>query len=486
MDNSKIVLRFRNYVNKALGTEEHTKIIDETGSAFWGWWGRSDEPTPFDTLNSLGDPFNAVLISPSEEVQFSAAVKRIHIGSPPDEKKVPAYYRDLLEKIDVWFEITRISTVDFDKHLSDLISNVSRTLFTIDEIKSGNLNQQRHIRTIKSPSNMLLHISDVHLGSEHNFLFPGEKPNPTPEHTTRKLVTLAQAIKDDLNELKVSGLSAIVVSGDLVSQSKWDHDLVLNFFKDLAESLNVPKGNILFVPGNHDFYRQDEDPEKFKTIKYEHEMSYRGFISEFHDIKPLHEINQVIRISIDNHPYDIILGLLNSARWTSVPGFYEFGFVGKEKYKSVLDNIRSAGGGRPSVRALVLHHHLLPIQPFERPGMNPLRPISVTLDAVEILNDAQEADVALVLHGHQHKPDLIKISRHYRQPKSEYVALNKDIFLCAAGSCGSKELSQHDRNTYSLFQFGSDSIEIRIRTLDPEHSRGTNAIVATLPLRLSK
>lgn len=484
MGSPQLILRFRNYVNGVLGTEEHQRLIDRFGSAWWGWWKRDDEGDRSALLRELPKPFAATLISLSEEVQFIAQVREVKIGALPDLRRVPRYYRQKASEIPAWLKVVDIEPVEFDRVLAGILSRSSHTLLTPDELREIREHDPAAIWEIESDYNQILHLSDVHLGVDHNFALPGEPTSSTPDpRKSSKRISLVEAIERDLKRLKSPGIAAIIISGDLVSRCEWDHDLVLRFFSELADAMNVEKRSILFVPGNHDFYRQNERPEDLNAIKYQHEMSYRGFLAQFHGTAPLEEINRTVRIGLRRQKFDLVFGFLNSARWTSIPDFFEYGFVGKEKYRSVLDDMKRLGH-RPCLRGLVLHHHLVPIQPFEQPGLPPSRPVSITLDATEIVRDAQEAGVALVLHGHQHFPDVVKISRLRRMSNGHHGLRDEDVFICSAGSCGSRELPRHEWNTYSLIEFAEDKIHCRMRMLDPEDNQAGDVINIDLPLRL--
>jgi 3',5'-cyclic AMP phosphodiesterase CpdA len=134
---------------------------------------------------------------------------------------------------------------------------------------------------------------------------------------------------------------------------------------------------------------------------------------------------------------------------------------------------------------VVLHHHLVPIQPVEQPGDKPKRPVSVTLDAAELLREMQAAGVSLVMHGHQHRPDAVKVARYRSESESKGFE-GEDMYVFAAGSAGSRELPRHVRNTYSLFTFGQNDIKCDVRNLDPEGVYNGSALEAVVPIKTSK
>jgi predicted MPP superfamily phosphohydrolase len=480
LDEPRLILRFRNYVKGIVGTEEHTKILHECGSVYWGWWKRKDEPNQNTLLANLMLPCLAILISPAEEVQFLAEIRNIHYGPPPDLRRVPEYYREESAQIPVWFELTRIEHSSYEANLGDRIARFSNTLFDADSIPQRSAGQF----SVVSDSIHLLHLSDIHLGEDHNFLVSDQVPFTSAEPAiSSKRLTLVDALRRDLDRIQIDAPAAVIVSGDVVSRSNWNNKIVIRFFEELAAALKVNYKAVFIVPGNHDFYRQNETPEQLLAINEEHEASFRNLRAHLYGCSPLDELNYTAQVFLERRNLELNVGLLSSARWTSVPGFFEYGFVGKEKYRAVLNDM-AASSGRPSLRILVLHHHLLPIQPMEQPGESPKKSVSITLDAAEILKDAQESRVSLILHGHQHRPDVIKTAR-YRSENQNSGGLDEDMFVCAAGSAGSKILAPHQWNTYSLFSFAQDGrVRCVIRKLDPEDSQHGDVLNVDMPLHV--
>jgi len=71
-----------------------------------------------------------------------------------------------------------------------------------------------------------------------------------------------------------------------------------------------------------------------------------------------------------------------------------------------------AWASRPRLKAwtaVALHHHVVPASTTEEPEIE--RPISLTLDAGELVSLAQAHKVSALIHGHQHLPFIGRISR---------------------------------------------------------------------------
>lgn len=472
---SRILLRFRDEVadpsgRKVSGIAEHQAIIIQRGHVLWGWWKRYDEPDRAQWLMTLPPPFWVDLVSLSEKRQFKAYVTKVEVGHDIDPTLVPPYYRDQLSHIHVWFRLGVIESQVFDESLITRIGVANATLFdteqTIANAGSQGVISSSAVRwtTINASSTHILHISDLHLGEDHNFLGANEVPVTSVEAgQMSRRITLLQAIEADLQRLGIPSIAAVVVSGDIVTKCKWQLDVVAKFFESLLRTFSLRSEQVMVVPGNHDFYRQDAPPPQ-ALLNYEHEKDFKLFRAQVFSTPPLDAIECGVDIICSSLPYRISFGLLNSARWTAFDGFSEYGFIGKERYKPVLTELSRRSD---AVRALVLHHHLVPIEPMVQPGMHPSRPASLTLDAAEILGDAQAAGVTLVLHGHQHRPDIAKISR-LRHGIGAAEALDEEITIVAGGSAGSNQLAPHVRNTYTLLSFSATSVRCLIREIDPE------------------
>jgi 3',5'-cyclic AMP phosphodiesterase CpdA len=382
------------------------------------------------------------------------------LGPPNDPELVPAYYRAQANEISVWFELSEIHAEEYDRDLEVKIGGRLNTAFSRTDLLAP-VSLQETLR-LDGSSGAFVCISDIHLeASEHSFLLPGQTPSAHKDSAVpEKVLTLAQAIKSDLLRCGAGPLDGVLVSGDIVSKGRWRLETVVEFFQNLSEALQVPLTKVFCVPGNHDFFRSNEElAEVNPLISYDHEHSYRAFRSQAFGVQVLEPISYSVFYRFED--FEIRFGFLNSARWTPTPGFTEYGFVGRDVYMPILDRLAEATS-LDCWKMVVLHHHLLPVQCVERPGPKVERPVSLTLDSVDLLADAQTQNVNMVISGHQHSPDL----KHVRQlsgPRTSAIG----TYVLTGGSSGSKQIAPRAWNTYTLLEFSKSVARCRVRELDP-------------------
>jgi metallophosphoesterase superfamily enzyme len=81
-----------------------------------------------------------------------------------------------------------------------------------------------------------LHLSDIHIATE--------------EQADRAFSQLAADLTD---ELGIQEIHCIVVSGDLSEHANDDEYAAgIRFFERVSSGFDVPRGNIIIAPGNHD------------------------------------------------------------------------------------------------------------------------------------------------------------------------------------------------------------------------------------------
>ena len=76
--------------------------------------------------------------------------------------------------------------------------------------------------------------------------------------------------------------------------------------------------------------------------------------------------------------------------------------------------------------------------------------VSLTIDAVKLLDAAADARVHIALHGHQHMPRVIE----YRQLVPKQKGPRNSLYISSAGSAGVLHARRPlaVRNTYSLLR----------------------------------
>jgi predicted MPP superfamily phosphohydrolase len=457
----QLTLRFRDASAPGHGAiAEHQELLAIHGRVLWGWWKREDEVDRSELWGSLSFPLDVTLVSTSEQLQYRAQVARVELGQPSDPELVPAYYRANVSSIAVWFELLSICEETYEPHLNSKIGGRLNTAFSPSDLMAP-VSLQEPLR-LSGSSGTFVCISDIHLDeAEHSFLLPDALPVASKDPSaSERLVTLAQAIAADLRCCDAKPLDGVLVCGDIVSKGKWPLETVVSFFQDLSKALHIPLTRIFCVPGNHDFFRSSDDLDKSNPlVSYEHEHSYRAFRSQAFGVQVLEPLSYSVFYSFQD--FELRFGFLNSARWTPTPGFTEYGFVGRDAYLPILEKL-AKDSPVACWKMVVLHHHLLPVQCVEKPGRKVERPVSITLDSVDLLADAQARDVDLVISGHQHSPDL----KHVRQLSGSRVN-TAGTYVLTGGSSGSMQIAPRGWNTYTLLEFIKDKARCRVRELDP-------------------
>jgi len=161
---------------------------------------------------------------------------------------------------------------------------------------------------------------------------------------------------------KVNSLSPelLIVTGDLTQDG---HLHEFEIAKRFVDRFDV--GERIMVPGNHDARN----------------LGFEIFEEIFGTRYPFFETEEVAIFGVDSTVPDI-----------------DDGHVGREYYGIIADRLHD----RDKVRALALHHHLIPI-----PGTGRERQIPV--DSGDVLKLISELDIDLVFSGHKHLPWVWKL-----------------------------------------------------------------------------
>jgi calcineurin-like phosphoesterase family protein len=463
------VLRFRDV--EAETVEVHREIIDQTGAVWWAWWKKESEDGKIDALSELADacPIDIGLINREKDTRFIAKCTRIAYspdGTPlstPEAARTPAYYRG--DAFPAWFLFSSIESVTADQWNRQFgpIPVGEPTLFLIP------MNQAAQARAILSKkysrdpvgirSPVILHLSDLHFGTDFGFM--ASRPGgPTQQ-------TLHEAIVQGLAQMGVPPVGLLVISGDITTRGQNDGFLEAQFFLSrLLPSLELSTEQVVIVPGNHDILL--EDPQL--TRSYSAEQPFRNFLELVCDLGKL-ELNRLHWFSLSDGR-DIIVLALNSIRLRS-DATKEYGYIGRDLYGPLVveagelsNEVRDQQGIRPLSMA-VLHHHVLPTPLVEEPEAT--RPVSLTLDAGQLIEDLQRANVGVILHGHQHIPFVGTTSRACRNQSGEW-AVARPVNVIGGGSCGVKAerlWNQMRNNCLGVYTVGKDSMNVKMYQYAP-------------------
>lgn len=458
-----IALRFRDTTPSVDTIESHREILRKNGSVWWGWWKKASEEISASAVarGLMDKPVDRVLlINRAARKCYISNLLKFSLLNEVDLEKIPAYYRSFVENVEGFFLLSSISDAPYNEALGDRMgertfawtSEVGLEAQSVPQIMAANAKQR----------SCVLHLSDLHFGSDYGFKVQGESIVPGDNRKT-----LTGALIDDLLRLHLKDdIAAVIVSGDFMSKGDWNdraRTAALDEFSALRRELNLEKSQIIAVPGNHDIVRYPEGAQIDlanivigNQTSYRHEREYRTFVEELVERKWREALNYVVRVELSE--VDLLLCVMNSCTITSTQ-WTEYGFVGPNGIDALRQLARERRL-RPSYRFLALHHHLLPVADVEAPQS---RGVTLTLDASEILSHAQKAGVHIVLHGHQHKP---KISVYQDLPLGE-EAIGAPMHVVANGSAGAKSscLPPSERNTYCVFRLNANGIKLWMREL---------------------
>lgn len=319
----------------------------------------------------------------------------------------------------------------------------------------------------------VLHLSDFHFGN-----FYHEDP-------------AALAIKiGDILEANARKVDVVVVSGDVFDGRSKSHEKdienALLFFSKLICQINIKKicpvefdrNSILFVPGNHDLLRDEENQLK----------KYDSFIKSFYGAN---KSSKVSLVDGYNFIYDCpdkkiaILGF-NSCRivreqakeedlkwidsvdlsrfkkdsqsikthfkehFENKKSWDDFGYINTSEMDNVFNELKQAIPTYKDYNLIAtFHHHFYPFPEIAKKSPD----ASFIRNYTDVLDKFQRYKIQLVLHGHKH----ISIQRAVTDAKY-FENPDSIIYVLAAGSIGCKDvynrsfqwLRVYDRNFNKL------------------------------------
>jgi hypothetical protein len=187
------------------------------------------------------------------------------------------------------------------------------------------------------------------------------------------------------------------------------------------------------------------------THDFENEQHFRTQLLEFYgqrsDLERVHQFKGQDGI-------EYVLVTLNSSRPRD-RNTMEFGYVGRDRSEPILRRaaeIRDRVAG-PSWLGLVLHHHILPAQQIEY--ATPGRPVSLAIDAGELVGMAVDLGFDCIMHGHEHLPFVGKTSRiaEFGGYNRAQIGLDRSVLVLAAGSASVKMVRLTDEMRHNSFNY---------------------------------
>lgn len=445
-----LVLRFSDFGFDTI--VEHRQIIAACGHVYWGWWKKDGVDRDLEAdLSTLPTPILAGAFSRARPDFYSFRIVEVHCnpdGLPlasPDPSRTPTYYRE--NSCSAWFRIEEMRPLPRSAFESSFgpFPIGERTLFIRSNAETDD--QRRRHPIVESEHDTILHLSDLHFGDDHGY----------PEQSGMGECSLVDRIAEDLQRLNAT-IGLVIISGDVLTRCDANSfPEVEDFVEELGRALHLDsRTQFLVVPGNHDIPLSERPDELVRdAVTYKHERMFRRFLTKIHGAE--YEIPQFCQARLGGRPIDILL--MNSIRLRHKPE-RDYGYVDWPIYETILRESEVVQEG--TLRIAVLHHHLISALPVERPTAD--RPVSITLDAGDIIAGLQRHGFRLVLHGHQHVPGVARISKGLRKDDGRLEGMDAPIYVIGGGSAGAKRLyDPMPLNTYSLIRPSDDALHLQIR-----------------------
>ena len=466
------ILRFSNAENIPT-VDAHQKIINSKNAVWWGWWKKREELFRPDLLKDLkdlaeGGPISLGLVNRKGPEEFYSAtcvtVMFSEDGTPiasPDSTMTPDYYG--VAAFPAWFKFThfeRLQQQDF-VHRFGAVPSLDPTMYEViwEDDKARLLPEPNWSMEISETNgDAILHLSDLHFGQDYGFPLARSQPGSGVEGRP-----LHEIIASRIRDLRVH-VGVVVVSGDLVTRGDANgYPHAVTFLEHLLNSLGLEKRHCVIVPGNHDLWTLDlEHPSR----SYAHEGPYKLFANGFFQMD-FQDLERVRRFRT-KRGLELIFLELNSARLRS-DALRQYGYVAKHRYADLLafvNGVLNQENARPNVILFaVLHHHVLPVTPVSIPEDE--RPVSMCLDAGELIEQFQKHGIRFVLHGHQHAPFVGMTARICNSGRFDPIwAYDKNpLFVLGCGSSGAKRDRLPEdlaRNTYSIYHPTAAGFQVTI------------------------
>lgn len=432
---------------------EHKTILDRTGAVWWGWWKKKHEEFPERSLRNLQQMLSKgqvqIGLVNRAGVFLIACCDRAAMRSDapitsPDGLQTPNYYRT--DSFPLWLRLVHLKKVSAE----DWVSRFGPVPVGDDTIFDANPGELEVVDEAQSDSRGrgLLHISDLHFGADFAFVNTGVQ-FPAPVPLERRIASSVRCQP-----------AGVIVSGDLTTQGNNDGLVEARLFlQRLAVELELPHERIVIAPGNHDILLDDP----LVTRDFSNEEHFRTQLHQFYgeksDLERVHQFS-----GADGVEY--IVATLNSCRPRDLETM-DYGYVGRDRSEPLLKRaakMRDAVSGETFL-VLVLHHHILPGQQIATYEKG--RPVSLAIDAGELVGMAADLRFDAIMHGHEHVPFVGKTSRiaEFGGYNRRQIGEDHSVLVLSAGSVSARfsRLSDEMRyNSFSFYDVNSNAVRVQV------------------------
>jgi UDP-2,3-diacylglucosamine pyrophosphatase LpxH len=539
---TSFILRFRDLVT---GTDQtiarHDEIAKAKGYAWWAWWNKSGEQPAVHMLGQLlaAPPLKVLLIDSGTAKLYSATCHGFrgdvqHRIPSPEKDRTPEYYRD--ETYKLWFQLSNFELVDLsnarltlnelayvqvDEFFEDSPSMFGafygKKIYDTKELIQQNrtiwftrpatledpsheieLLNAEHVRPYHfSPSRFattsrkLLWISDLHFakdGEHHGF----------PKQGTDQRADIWLALDKALRP-QTENIGGLILSGDITWQAAPEEfeEARTALINRLISTYKLDPRQLVIVPGNHDIAFSNNPAEKGAEITRasdESTAAYSQFYEKIFQIAPNRFLSSGRRLLVGGS-FAVDIVCLNSSLLQQHPDFLRKdttastavfqgqGFLGTAQLDDATIHMKCDGERYSPVRPFriaVLHHHVVPVTESEKATAG--GSYSMVFDAERFSRWLVRHRVDLVLHGHQHQPFSVSISRTELLPRKQEEADGHTFRVLGMGSTGvcSTHLGAVGKNTFGLLEFTANGLDVKYLSVHPT-DRSESLYEVTIP-----
>ncbi len=316
----------------------------------------------------------------------------------------------------------------------------------------------------------VLHLSDIHIGK-----------------TYTKSEDIAYKIVSDIAHNRLCGIRNVIVTGDIFDgQVDANEELVnecVQFFTIILEQLNqegciLTKNDFIFIPGNHDLIRVDNEEKKWSKYK-SFLTNFYGDIPEFYNKKNYslikeYEDQKIVFIGFNscqiekkkifdkkyvdtldkNIGFDSLKNkginkdkLIELLRSEEKEEYDDYGEVLSSQIAEINRAVKKLDGY--NIVALLHHHFFLFPEVAQQFGDS-----SLVRNYANFVKQLKYMNVKTVLHGHKH----FDLERPYITD-DYYEATGTIIDVFSGGSVGS---IRKDKHTFSIIDFFQEKDDIKL------------------------
>ncbi len=464
-----LILRFVDFGDPTI--DLHEAVLNRNGEVWWGWWKKSHEDARHHVLEAVAGkvPVTIGLVNRRSQRFYRARCDKVAVAPAgemicsPERELTPEYYNEGV--FPAWFHFQEIEEIDLDEW-NETFGGFGEptgddTLYPIDDAPAPyEPSAETPLYELGAPGEAILHLSDIHYGSDHGFRLDSKKLEGA---------SMRQRIMEALTAIEVR-VGVLVISGDITTGGDLHamQTTALEEIKALVADLGLQLENVVVVPGNHDIKLLEAE-----FGSYKHELGFRTFLDQlFGD-----GVREPDAVCAFETPAGRTLNFatLNSVRLSS-RDTRQYGYVGPRS-KFVFDALSERNAGRDSEELAregifnfaVLHHHLISGALMTDPP--PTAPVSLTLDAGRIIAEAQAAGVHAALHGHEHLPFIGSAARQEPLEQNDWDGYKRPLMVIGGGSAGAKFQRLPTRmrdNTFGLYEPVDGALDVSVYRFNQE------------------